>query len=75
MRAVRQASGACAGVRQDAPPHSHTQIQPRAPRRTRGWWLVVRWMVCVLTLSTVEDGEVCRGWTRRASAEFTVQKG
>ena len=75
MRAERQASGAWAGVRHDAPPHSHTQIQPRAPRRTRGWWLVVRWMVCVLTSTTVGATEVCRGRTRRTSADVTVEKG
>ena len=46
-------NGAWAGVRHDALPQSHTHSQPRAPRRTRGWWLVVRWMVCVLTSSTV----------------------
>lgn len=74
MRAERQASGAWAGVRQDAPPHSHTQIQPRAPRRTRGWWLVVRWMVCVLTSSKVEARGACRGRTRPGSAEFATHK-
>ena len=73
MSAVRQARGAWAGVRHDAPPHSHTQIQPRAPRRTRGWWLVVRWMVCVLTSTKVGAIGVCRGRTRRGSAEFTAE--
>ena len=56
IRAERQGNGAWAGVRHDALPQSHTHSQPRAPRRTRGWWLVVRWMVCVLTSSTVGAG-------------------
>ena len=49
IRAVRQGSGGCAGMRHEAPPHLQTHIQPRAPRRTRGWWLVVRYAAAVLT--------------------------
>jgi hypothetical protein len=75
MRAERQARGACAGVRHEAPPHSQTQIQPRAPRRTRGWWPVGRWMVCVLTSSTLGAKRVCGARTRPGSAEFAPEKG
>jgi hypothetical protein len=75
MRAERHGRGAWAGVRQDALPHAQTQTQPRAPRRTRGWWLVVRWRVCVLTFSNVGASGVCRGRTRRGSAEFATRRG
>jgi hypothetical protein len=53
MRAERQGSGGCAGVRHEALPQSHTHTQPRVPLRTRGWWWVVRYAACVLTISTV----------------------
>jgi hypothetical protein len=53
IKAERQGRGGWAGVRHDALPQSHTQIHPRVPLRTRGWWWVVRYAVCVLTISTV----------------------
>ena len=53
IRAERHGSGGWAGVRHEAPPQAHTHTQPRVPLRTRGWWWVVLYAVCVLTISTV----------------------